>query len=232
MGVYVHPEALGRRKMAGAVENRVRNDSFAPVAVTVNRVVNATGAVVASVSGDATVPLRDTMALAQEMTVQAPVLWDTEPPHLYTLRTRVLMDGKETDCTNTRFGFRTIRFDADEGFFLNGKPVKIKGVCCHQDYGLTGKAMPDRVHRYRLRRLKDMGANGYRTAHYPPAEATMDALDELGFLVMARPDFESPRMAWLSWKCCSTRPQPALVSVVRRMRIFSQKNRGIVSPKA
>jgi beta-galactosidase len=71
-----------------------------------------------------------------------------------------------------------------KGFFLNGRNVKIKGVCCHQDYGLTGKAMPDRVHRYRLKRLKEMGANGYRAAHYPPAEATMDALDELGFLVM------------------------------------------------
>ena len=83
-----------------------------------------------------------------------------------------------------RFGFRTFHFDADKGFFLNGRHVKLKGVCCHQDYGITGKAVPDNIYRYRIQLMKEMGANAYRTSHYPHAEATMDALDEEGMLVM------------------------------------------------
>jgi len=112
-------------------------------------------------------------------------LWDITAPSLYTMETTVTVDGECVEKQENRFGFRTIRFDKDHGFFLNGRSVKIKGVCCHQDYGLTGKAVPPRVQRYRLQLLKEMGANGYRCAHYPHHAYTMDVLDELGFLVMA-----------------------------------------------
>ncbi|UKI38295.1 MAG: hypothetical protein L6V93_10275 [Clostridiales bacterium] len=83
-----------------------------------------------------------------------------------------------------KFGFRTFKFDCEKGFILNGRQVKLKGVCSHQDYGLTGKAVPDNVYRYRVEMIKEMGANAYRTSHYPHAEATMDALDENGILAM------------------------------------------------
>ena len=75
-----------------------------------------------------------------------------------------------TRWTGTRraFGIRTIRFDPDEGFFLNGKPVKIKGTCNHQDHAGVGSALPDRIQYYRIEKLKEMGANGYRTSHNPP----------------------------------------------------------------
>jgi beta-galactosidase len=168
--------------------------------------------------------------LRQAMAVTDPLLWDTETPHLYTLRTQVRVGGIPVDQQETAFGFRTIRFDADKGFFLNDKPVKIRGVCCHQDYGLTGKAMPDRVHHYRLRRLKEMGANGYRTAHYPPAEATMDALDRLGFLVMDETRWfpEHAGRAEPAWRCVSIADRnPALVVIIvgRRQRGTAAQDR-------
>ena len=112
------------------------------------------------------------------------MLWDTKTPHLYTVKTILSVNGKEIDEYTTRTGFRTFRFIKDKGLFLNGEPIKIKGVCAHQDFGLTGKAVSDNIYRYRIEMIKEMGANGYRTSHYPHAEATMDALDELGFIVM------------------------------------------------
>jgi beta-galactosidase len=88
------------------------------------------------------------------------------------------------DRVVTRFGIRTIRFDPDRGFFLNGQRVQINGVCNHQDHAGVGAAVPDRLHRYRLERLKEMGVNAYRTSHNPPAQEVLDLCDELGILVM------------------------------------------------
>ena len=89
------------------------------------------------------------------------------------------------DTYSTRFGFREVRMDPEKGLFLNGRNVKIKGICAHQDFGLTGKAVPDNICRYQVQLAKRMGANGWRCSHYPQNPATMDALDETGFLVMA-----------------------------------------------
>jgi beta-galactosidase len=93
-------------------------------------------------------------------------------------------NGTATDECATTFGIRTIRFDADEGFFLNGKPVKIKGTCNHQDHAGVGSALPDRIQYYRIEKLKEMGVNGYRTSHNPPTPELLDACDQLGMLVM------------------------------------------------
>ena len=184
-GVWVDPRKGEGDRWAVPVEVTLRNDSMDAADVEViSAVLDGSGKEIAAVSGGISVERKGKAVLKQELAAEAPALWDVEHPNLYTLAVRVLRSGEEIDRVETRFGFRTIRFDPDHGFFLNGKNVKIKGVCCHQDYGLTGKAMPDRVHRYRLRRLKEMGANGYRCSHYPPAEATMDAFDEMGFLVM------------------------------------------------
>lgn len=120
----------------------------------------------------------------QNAYVENPELWDIDHPHLYYVTVYVKRGGELIDEVREHFGFRTFRFDAEKGFFLNGRNIKIKGVCCHQDYGITGKAVADNVCRYRIELMKEMGANAYRTAHYPHSEATMDALDELGLLAM------------------------------------------------
>ncbi|MGA2262461.1 MAG: beta-galactosidase GalA, partial [Acidobacteriota bacterium] len=122
--------------------------------------------------------------LKQEITVANPQLWSLETPHLYKLASTVLSQGKAIDQEVTSLGIRGILFDKDKGFFLNGKPVKIKGVCDHQDHAGVGSALPDRLQYYRIGLLKEMGDNGYRTSHNPPTNELLDACDRLGMLVM------------------------------------------------
>ena len=105
---------------------------------------------------------------------------------LYTLRSRVLLGTNVVDETLTPFGIRTAVFDADKGFSLNGKTLKLKGVCLHHDAGpLSGGGLvPDKVLERRLRLLKEIGVNAIRTSHNPPDLALLDLCDRMGFLVM------------------------------------------------
>jgi beta-galactosidase len=124
------------------------------------------------------------LALTAQAMVARPALWSCEQPNLYRAVTTLEVDGKPVDQETTRFGIRTLKFDADKGFLLNGKPVKIKGTCNHQDHAGVGAAIPDRLQAYRLERLKWMGSNGCRTSHNPPTPEFLDACDRMGMLVM------------------------------------------------
>ena len=97
--------------------------------------------------------------------------------------------GNLVDRCETLFGIRSVKFDAEKGFFLNGKPVKLKGTCNHQDHAGVGAALPDALQYYRVRKLQEMGCNSYRTSHNPPTSELLDACDELGMLV-----FDETRM--------------------------------------
>lgn len=112
-----------------------------------------------------------------------PKLWDIEAPNLYTLRTS-LASTAGRDTVQTRFGLRTTRFDAQEGFFLNGCAVKLYGVCNHLDHAGIGATIPLDLWRYRIQLLKGMGCNAYRCSHNPPPPELLDVCDELGVLVM------------------------------------------------
>jgi beta-galactosidase len=124
----------------------------------------------------------------REITVQVPVrhakLWSIESPNLYHLATTVQTNGAESDEYETTFGVRTIKFDAEKGFFLNGKHVEIQGMCNHQDHAGIGAALPDRMQDFRVEKLKEMGCNAYRTSHNPPTPELLDACDRLGMLVL------------------------------------------------
>lgn len=122
--------------------------------------------------------------LTVDLEVRNPQLWDVESPHLYTLETRLFAGEEMLDRVVTRFGIREIVFDKDKGLLLNGRPVKIKGVCCHQDHAGVGSAIPDFLYYYRIALLKEMGANAYRCAHNPPAPEVLEACDSLGMLVI------------------------------------------------
>ena len=117
-------------------------------------------------------------------TVPNPELWSIESPTLYKLVTSILQQGKVVDQYETPFGIRTIRWDANEGFFLNGKRVELKGTCCHQDHAGVGVAVPDELNAFRIQQLKKMGSNALRTSHNPPTPELLDACDRLGMLVM------------------------------------------------
>lgn len=118
-----------------------------------------------------------------ELRVTSPKLWSPESPYLYTLRSEILRDGKVADRVETRVGFRWFSFDADKGFFLNGKRVEIRGMCLHHDFGGLGVALPDRAHEKNVEVCKAMGANLIRCSHNDPSPALLRACDELGMLV-------------------------------------------------
>ncbi len=150
--------------------------------VLTSRVLDPAGAVVAT----AVTPIKQVNAegLTQQVTVPRPMLWSLETPRLYTLHTEIQNRGQLVDAVDTPFGIRTLRFDAEKGFFLNGKPVKIKGTCNHQDFAGVGVAMPDSLLYWRVKKLKAMGSNAYRMSHNPPTSELLDACDKLGMLVM------------------------------------------------
>ena len=133
-----------------------------------------------------------------EMEVREPRLWSPEDPYLYTLRCEALVNGQVRDRTEIPFGIRTARFDPDRGFFLNGRNMKLKGVCVHHDAGCLGAAVPKAVWRNRLEKLKAMGCNAVRTAHNPPDPDLLDLCDEMGFLVMdeAFDEWEGIKNKW------------------------------------
>jgi beta-galactosidase len=119
----------------------------------------------------------------QKITVTSPSLWSLENPTLYTLHTVILEKGKIIDEVNSSFGIRDIRYDVNKGFLLNGKHVKMNGVCLHHDAGSAGAAVPEAMWVRRLQLLKEMGCNAIRTSHNPVAPEFLDLCDRMGFLV-------------------------------------------------
>jgi len=113
-----------------------------------------------------------------------PRLWSPESPALYSVRVTLECNGSPVDSACVPCGFRTFRFDAEKGFFLNDQPYKIQGTCNHQDHAGVGVAVPASLWDFRIRRLKELGSNAYRCAHHPPAPEFLDACDRLGMLVM------------------------------------------------
>ena len=168
------------------VNTEVANDGDADVVGKVRvALVDPSGKTVATaVSEEGTVPAREAHTFVMNTTVWHPQVWSLEAPNLYHAVTTVEVDGRVVDRDSPTFGIRTLRFDAERGFLLNGKPVKIKGTCNHQDHAGVGEAIPDRIQAYRLERLKWMGSNGCRTSHNPPTPEFLDACDRMGMLVM------------------------------------------------
>jgi len=147
--------------------------------------IDPAGKTVATVTSEpATIAARETQMFATHTIVWHPEIWSLGVPNLYRAVTTVEADGVAIDHDEVTFGFRTLRFDPNKGFFLNGRPVKVKGTCNHQDHAGVGEAIPDRIQAYRLERLKWMGSNACRTSHNPPTPEFLDACDRMGMLVM------------------------------------------------
>jgi len=119
------------------------------------------------------------------MVVRNASLWDIDSPHLYHLKSELLIDGIVVDSVITRFGLREIDFKSDKGFFLNNRNLKLKGVCLHHDLGALGAAVHKDAIVRQLLILREMGVNAIRTAHNPPARVFMELCDEMGFLVLS-----------------------------------------------
>lgn len=184
-GSFVSSEVRGQSAIVSLGSEVVNEGEQDRTCRVTSQILNADGQIVAQVQ---TTPTRivawGNHTFESKATLERPLLWSIEEPHLYRAVTSVESDGAMTDREETTFGIRTIRFDADKGFFLNEKPVKLKGTCNHQDHAGVGVAVPDRLQYYRIQRLKEMGSNAYRTAHNPPAPELLDSCDRLGMLVM------------------------------------------------
>ncbi|BCN28859.1 glycoside hydrolase family 2 TIM barrel-domain containing protein [Anaeromicropila herbilytica] len=118
-----------------------------------------------------------------DMNVNNPILWDLYTCYRYSFKLQLVLEDQVIDEVTTRFGFRTIAFDPDEGFFLNGEYMKLHGVCLHHDLGALGSAMNVVALERQLRMMKDMGANAIRTSHNMPAVEVMELCDKIGLLV-------------------------------------------------
>jgi beta-galactosidase len=183
-GIFVHT-AVSKNVAQVYSETDVVNTSETVTPCTLTSfVVDERGTIAASSSKETSVPANERTTVHSELTVNNPLLWSIEQPHLYTLVSVVRSHGVTVDSVRTAFGIRTVRFDKDKGLLLNDKHVEIKGVCNHQDHAGVGSALPDRLQYYRIERLKEMGCNAYRTSHNPPTNELLEACDKLGMLVL------------------------------------------------
>ncbi len=186
-GTYVCADKKVGGKWLVELETTLANESDAAAQVTVvNTIVDAEGRELARVEQETEAGAGSRASLRQQLAIPEEQVrpWELDAPHLYGIRTCLFVNGRLVDACGDRFGFRTLEFNAQKGFFLNGKPVKFKGVCMHQDHAGVGVALPDALHRFRVARLKQFGVNAYRCSHNPPAPEILDACDELGMLVL------------------------------------------------
>ena len=198
-GVYAYPQITGKKGTLH-VETTLKNESAASASLSVlNELIDDAGAVVAKENSKLIVEAGKSNAVKSTINLNNPKLWNLDAPARYTLRTTVLKNGQVIDRTTTVTGFRSFTFDADKGFALNGKQMKVKGVCLHHDAGVLGAEVYPEVWRRRLKSLKSLGVNAIRTSHNLQASALYDLCDELGLLVMdeAFDEWEFPKRKWL-----------------------------------
>ena len=180
--VYVkRGKTIVRTQLGGAVFASavlVNDTETAGTQRVIWRILDDRGAQVACAEGEAVLAPYGETAVQASLEIVNPRLWSVDDPYLYTLE---IVVGEETEKVS--FGVRTVAFHADRGFLLNGKPLKIRGADMHQDFGGVGVALTDNLNAYRIRRLKEMGVNAYRT-HHALSPSLLDVCDRLGMLVM------------------------------------------------
>jgi beta-galactosidase len=211
-GVFAHPVKQGAA-WSIPVEVTLHTTADGEQRVSVRSELLDGDSVISHASVETAVPSLRQATARLSLTHPAPRLWSVDAPHLYRVRTRVLQAGVVLDELTTPCGFRTQHFDADRGFFLNGQPLKIQGVCLHQDHAGVGVAVPPGLIDFRLRKLKEMGCNAIRCAHNAQDRAFMEACDRLGFLVMAENRLFNPSpdyLEQLTWLVRRDRNHPSV----------------------
>lgn len=160
------------------------SDSTSHRFTLMSRVIDPSGKVAAVTSSEQELAAGQESTFRQQVSLRDAMLWSLEQRNLYKLATTLRAKQTELDAKTTTFGVRSIRFDPEQGFLLNGRRVNIYGMCVHQDFPGVGIAAPDNLWTWRIEKLKEMGANAYRTAHNPLPEAFYEAADHMGMLVM------------------------------------------------
>jgi beta-galactosidase len=183
-GMFVYTN-VQKTSAAVNVETTVENQSISSSNCSVSALITDRGGKIIGKTADQSVTLavNGSKTIKQKITVAKPKLWSVDSPYLYRVIAVVRVNGKIVDDQRLRIGIRDVNIST-KGLLVNGRYVKVHGVCCHQDHAGVGSALPDYLQYYRIRLLKDMGVNGYRTSHNPPTPELLDACDSLGMLVL------------------------------------------------
>lgn len=184
-GVFVSPRVDLDKKTADiTIKTEVSNKLLTAETICVQSIISDnTGMTIAEIKNEILIDEWDKQSCIQKTELLNVNLWDLDNPYLYRLTTNIIADGTVTDSVITRFGVRDTRFDADSGFYLNGKRIKITGLCCHQDHAGVGIAMDRSIFEYRIAQIQSMGTNAYRSAHHMLTDEMLDVCDRMGILV-------------------------------------------------
>lgn len=199
-GIYITTPEVATDKARVAIQTLVENETSAGKNVSLaTEICDSNGKRVLVLRDNAALPASTGNNFTQAGEVLNPKLWSPDSPSLYTARTTVSAGGKVVDRLETTFGIRSAGFDAQRGFILNGRQVKIKGVCLHDDAGALGCAAPDKTLERRLALLKAIGCNAIRCSHNPKAPEFYDTCDRLGLLVMdeAFDEWSGAKKKWI-----------------------------------
>lgn len=188
-GTYVTAKEVSEHRATLRVCTKIQQEkdvytSSVTKATLVTTVWDANGQKAGESSSEVEIEAEAMPEVEQEIEIQNPIRWSVEHPYLYKVKSEIRRNGKLVDEDEMLTGIRSFRFDARKGFFLNGEPVKIKGVCLHHDLGCLGAAVHVRALERQLEILKGMGCNGIRCSHNPPAPELLDLCDRMGFIVM------------------------------------------------
>ena len=184
-GTYVTTPSIDEKSAMASVLTTVKNALPQAQAIKLkSEIADEDGNVVASFISDEEIANNTSKEILHEIVVNNPKLWSVENPYLYKVITTIEYSDKISDQFETVFGFRYFNFDNEKGFSLNGKNMKLYGVCNHHDLGCLGTAINTRALERQLEILKEMGCNSIRTSHNPPAPKLLDLCDKMGFLIM------------------------------------------------
>jgi beta-galactosidase len=197
-GVFALAKDVSAARAALDIEVTVLNETNSKAEVRVSNYLLSGTDTVNKITEGYSLGAASPKVILQKMELVSPKLWDVDSPNLYTLVTVVRGKGI-IDSQSIQVGFRNIRFDADNGFFLNGRNMKLKGICLHHDAGTLGSAVPRQVISRRLDILKELGCNAIRTSHNPFSSDFLELCDEKGFLVIgeAFDEWELPKKKWI-----------------------------------
>ncbi len=199
-GVYITtPEVSEKKSVIKATISVVNKSSKDENVIVVNELIDKNNKIINKISSKLCIKANSKSDVTGLLKINNPGLWSVDTPNLYYVRTIIKNKNEVIDQTTTTIGIRSLSFDPDNGFSLNGKNMKVKGVCLHHDAGCLGSAVPKEVWKLRLERLKEIGCNAIRTSHNPQAPVLYELCDELGLLVMneAFDEWEYPKKKWV-----------------------------------
>jgi beta-galactosidase len=220
-GTYITTPEITNEKAKVIIKTKIKNLTEKDEEIKLQTsIFNKTGLEITNAETIEIINFNNEKEITQEFYIENPLLWSLEDPNLYTVLSKIYVKDEIKDVYNTKFGIRKIEFTNNDGFFLNGKKTKIKGVCLHHDNGYLGAAVYKRAIQRQIEIMKEMGANAIRTSHNPPAPEFLDLCDEMGMLVLdeAFDEWKENKVQYGYGRFFDEWAEKDLVSMLRRDR--------------